>query len=1144
MSAMNLFKLLGAALLLTVSVCKPKGCLASDSPGPVGARPEVEPEVRRRFDYWEKKFPYRVDDPVYTVVYSEEQKQAQRKAAQEIAGALKTAAANAKETREFTIPEGIYRIEPGQIELKEVSNFTIHAPGVELIVDGEKSGPAFAFVSCTNVTLTGRAKNDVGQNGAGALKPLIVDSQQLPMSVAKIVSVNIKELTLDIEVLPGYATDLPESERMMAYDTKGRLLNVEQMGWKGLEKTGESRFRLTTASLRRAENREKILIPGTLLALHNNAHHGARTHSVFSNHNCANMTFESIRVYNGGGAPADHGTAGTTVFRDWRLFPRPGTNRLPIATGLGQFSKNGGTFVFENCEFGPHLDDGINLLSGMSIVGKSIDDKQLVVTGWQQPTVGSTLSFYDYNDWHALGEAKVLASESVAAADTLADVNAFAKRNRTVQNARNAFRTTLDRPVKLTPFAMTVHSDYRADSIVVRGCLFRDQLAQIMLLQGCRSGLIENNLLLRSTGAAVSAQFAQYWWEGPMPENLTIRNNVIRDNPVAAAVNGLGASASIAVYAGTNHPTDARLLHNFRIENNTIVNPSVYGIAIRNADGVVIRNNRIVNPGACAVTGTYNGRPIAELYAAITLDAVSRAEVTDNEIVFGNPRCHRAVLMEPNCDAPTVKVERNHELLETSGSYANPIIQGDYADPSIVRVGEDYYLTHSSFSYVPGLLIWHSRDLVNWEPMTYALHQYDGDVWAPDLVRHDGKFFIYYYTGGGNGVPRGMRVVSAPRIEGPWSDPIDLHLGNIDPGHLATPDGKRFLFLSSGNIVELAADGLSAVGVPKQVYEGWPIPESWRIEGFCPESPKLLFKDGWYHLFTAQGGTAGPSTSHMIVHARSRSPFGPWENSPFNPIVHTAAASEQWWSRGHGTLIDTPSGEWWMLYHGYDREYKTLGRQTLLEPMRWTADGWLKSKVGDPSGPISTPNLAPFAVKWLDFKDDFSGPSLAPFWRAWEGTDPSRFSCRSGTLEMRAFGETPGQSRPLVLITGDHSYRIETEVELAEGARAGLILFYNPVCYAALECSERGVRCGFQGKMGKGYQLAGAKRWRIALVFDRNEVDFLAAPAGEVPKKLWGSVDVSGYNHNTFGGFLSLRPGLFSCGEGKALFQKFLFSPL
>ncbi len=642
----------GGRLHLRVAALDPAGKPGqwSEAVSVKPAKPrDIEAEVRQRFDYWEKAFTYNPDDPAYTVIYTDAQKSEQREAANTMVADLLKVATNSVAPRTFVISPRVYRVEPGQLKVSRAANLTIQASGVELIVDSEKSGAAFSFSQCTNIVLTGKGS------------PLIVDSEQFPMSVARIVAVDVKKLTLDIEVLPGYATDLPEAERMMAYDRQGRLLNVQQMGWKGLEKQAERLFRLTTPALRTSRNQEGILAIGNLLSLHNNEGHKRRTHGAVSASACKDMTYEGIRVYNGGGAPADHGTAGHTVYRDWQLYPRTGTSRLPIATGLGQFSKNGGSFLFEDCAFGPHLDDGINLLSGMSIVGRSESGTEVIVTGRHQPTVGSALTFYDYTNWVAFGEAKVVSSERITDTNVLAEVNAFAKANRTVQNARHAFRTMLDRPVKLTPFAMVVHSDYRADSIVVRGCLFRDQLAQIMLLQGARSGLIENNLLLRSTGGGVSAQFAQYWWEGPMPSNFMIRNNVIRDNPVAAAVNGFAGNASIAIFAGTKYPTDERLLRGFRIEGNTIINPSVYGIAVRNAQEVRIRHNRIVNPGAQAVEGTYNGRPIADLYAAICLDAVSHAVVSDNEIIFRSPRCQRAVLMEPNCDATTVRIENNRE---------------------------------------------------------------------------------------------------------------------------------------------------------------------------------------------------------------------------------------------------------------------------------------------------------------------------------------------------------------------------------------------------------------------------------------------------------------------------------------------------
>src|SRR5204863_2608061 len=142
------------------------------------------------------------------------------------------------------------------------------------------------------------------------------------------------------------------------------------------------------------------------------------------------------------------------------------------------------------------------------------------------------------------------------------------------------------------------------------------------------------------------------------------------------------------------------------------------------------------------------------------------------------------------------------------------------------------------------------------------------------------------------------------RIEGPWSEPVDLHLpDHIDPGHAVDEAGRRWLFLSGGDRIALAEDGLSTVGAVEHVYDPWRPPSDWVIEGFSPEGPKITRHGGWYYLITAVGGTAGPPTGHMVIAARARSLAGPWENHPANPLVRTTSAAQRWWSRGHATLV-------------------------------------------------------------------------------------------------------------------------------------------------------------------------------------------------------------------------------------------------
>ncbi|MDC6652432.1 family 43 glycosylhydrolase, partial [Leclercia adecarboxylata] len=180
--------------------------------------------------------------------------------------------------------------------------------------------------------------------------------------------------------------------------------------------------------------------------------------------------------------------------------------------------------------------------------------------------------------------------------------------------------------------------------------------------------------------------------------------------------------------------------------------------------------------------------------------------------------------------------------------------------------------------------------------------------------------------------------------------------------------------------VQLADDGLSVVGTPKHVYDGWKYPESWDVEAYAQEGPKINFRDGWYYMTTAVGGTAGPPTGHMVITARSRSIHGPWVNAPNNPIMRTRSAAEPWWSRGHATVIEGTDGRWWMMYHGYENGYWTLGRQALLEPIEWTADGWFVAKGGDLGQPLAMPSGTSVGQHGMALSDDFRGKTLGAQW--------------------------------------------------------------------------------------------------------------------------------------------------------------------
>lgn len=479
-----------------------------------------------------------------------------------------------------------------------------------------------------------------------------------------------------------------------------------------------------------------------------------------------------------------------------------------------------------------------------------------------------------------------------------------------------------------------------------------------------------------------------------------------------------------------------------------------------------------------------------------------------------------------------------------NGGYLNPIIPGDHPDPSVLRDGDDYYMTFSSFDAYPGLVIWRSRDLVNWQPIGPALQTNVGSVWAPELVKHQGRYYIYFPARTAS--YRSNYVIWADAMGGPWSEPIDLKIGQIDPGHAVGPDGTRYLFMSAGYLQRLAPDGLSVVGEMKKVYDGWQYPSDWIVEAFAQEGPKILHRGGYYYMVLAEGGTAGPPTGHMIVAARSRTIEGPWENSPYNPIVRTTSAADRWWSKGHGTLVEDRAGRWWIVYHAYENGYYTLGRQTLLEPIEWTADGWFRTTTYDPARPIPKP-AGESLPHGFAFSDDFSTNKMGVQWSFYNGdaADRQRFRYEPGTLVLKAKGTGPADSSPLWFTTGDHAYEIDVAIDADPGASAGLLLFYSRRLYAGLGFSATHFimhSYGLDRPQARPAHLVGTLHLRLRN--DRHIVTLHYSADGFAWERFDRGIEVSGYHHNVAYDFLSLRPALYAAGSGEVRFRNFRYRAL
>lgn len=322
---------------------------------------------------------------------------------------------------------------------------------------------------------------------------------------------------------------------------------------------------------------------------------------------------------------------------------------------------------------------------------------------------------------------------------------------------------------------------------------------------------------------------------------------------------------------------------------------------------------------------------------------------------------------------------------ESDRTFCNPIISGFYPDPSICRVGSDYYTVHSSFEYFPGVPIFHSRDLVNWEQIGYCLTRKSqlpldkappsGGIFAPTIRYHKGLFYMITTntSGGGN------FYVTAEDPEGPWSEPVWIGNGGIDPSLFFDDDGKVYYNRHAGGEDGYAGQRLLNLeegkleGELRKLWEG--------TDGIWPEGPHMYKIKGKYYLMMAEGGTG---YGHMITIARSDSPGGPFEPDPDNPILtNRNNPGHPIQAVGHGDLVKTPDG-WWMVCLGIRPQggkFHHLGRETFLAPVEWNEDGWPivgGDGVMDKRYPV--PELPAHPFEEPPVRDEFDDGELALQW--------------------------------------------------------------------------------------------------------------------------------------------------------------------
>ncbi len=396
-------------------------------------------------------------------------------------------------------------------------------------------------------------------------------------------------------------------------------------------------------------------------------------------------------------------------------------------------------------------------------------------------------------------------------------------------------------------------------------------------------------------------------------------------------------------------------------------------------------------------------------------------------------------------------------------SYKNPVRRGFSPDPSIVRVGMDYYMVNSSFLSFPAIPVSHSRDLIHWTTIGHAIedssfldltHMHSGrGIWAPDISYHDGVFYCIAtlrYNDDHDPIRRQL-VVSASKPEGPWSEPRFLEEDGIDPS-IFRDEERTFVLLNRGaRMFEVDKDVTKRIGETVLLYYG----DTKR----ATEGPHLLKHQGYYYLFLAEGGTG---MGHHVNVARSIRREGPYEPCPYNPILSQKDSFASLQRAGHGKPVQTADGRWFLVYlasRQYEEGYSLFGRETCVDPIVWTEDGWpLVNRLMGPSALAEKPLQEASVYK----EPGFGKNTLLPDWYFIRNPYPHSYRVENGCLKILSAQEWPNHRfcRQILLTRQEEDlYRVKVwpdSSSLLNGTSAGLLLYYDETSWLYCGLRRRG----------------------------------------------------------------------------------------
>ena len=389
--------------------------------------------------------------------------------------------------------------------------------------------------------------------------------------------------------------------------------------------------------------------------------------------------------------------------------------------------------------------------------------------------------------------------------------------------------------------------------------------------------------------------------------------------------------------------------------------------------------------------------------------------------------------------------------------YTNPVIPGFNPDPSVCRVGDDYYLVTSTFQYFPGVPVYHSKDLIHWEQIGNCLTRESqlnlknansgGGIYAPTIRYNDGTFYMVTTNVSGDG----NFFVTTKDPSGEWSDPVWLEQGGIDPT-LYFEGGTTYMVSNPRNGIYLCEID---VNTGKQLTESKLL---WQGDGGrYPEAPHIYKKDGWYYLMIAEGGT---EYGHSITIARSRDIYGPYESNPDNPILTNFSRlgqNKEIQGTGHGDLIEDHEGMWWIVFLGFrpqNGSHHLLGRETCLESVEWHEDWPIVNGTGTADLQKQIATLPQVEVPQLPMNRLAYGTKKPFFIHLNTPTEENYQFVRDTVLRLkptRVSLDEAGSPTFMAIRQDKFDFRLDTEVDLSSatlGDYAGLTVYMENNAHA------------------------------------------------------------------------------------------------